>query len=170
MTRARATFAALPAAALLGLSLATSAWGAEGRSLRRGYAEFGSTGFTASGEESYWQGGLRVSSLDTRAPSVDLAFGALLVPAAIITFDLDLAWPVAMSPSTRLVPRVGGSALVIGGPGIGGAALGGNAGLGLVLAANQPVSFRVDYTIRRFALEELSDDGNLQTVSVGLSW
>ena len=170
MNRARAFVVALPAAALFGLSITASAAGAETRSLRRGYAEVGSSGFTTSEEGAYWQAGLRVSTLDTRSPSLDYAFGAWLVPAVVVVQDLDLAVPVALGATARLVPRVGGSLLLVGGGGFGAAAVGGNVGVGLVLAADQPVSFRVDYTLRRFPAEELSDDGDLQSVSVGLSW
>ncbi len=38
---------------------------------------------------------------------------ALLIPALAATTDLGLTMPIALSPDTRLVPRLGGSLLTI---------------------------------------------------------
>jgi len=136
----------------------------------RAYAELGWTGFTGGGEDRVTQVGLRVSGLDTRGPSLDFALAAWLVPAAIVTADLDLALPIALGHGARLAPRAGGSTLLFGGGGFGGAIAGWNVGVGLVLAPAAPVSLRADYTYRRFFERELEDEGGLQSLTLGISW
>ena len=160
----------LPLVALVACVLAAPVSAADPPTLKRAFAEFGQTGYTAEGEDQVMQAGMRLSTLDTDGPSLDFAFAGWLAPAVVVTGDLDLAWPIGLGRGARLVPRAGASTLLFGGGGFGGAVAGGNLGIGLVLAPAAPLSLRLDYTIRRFLAEELNDEGELQSVTVGIAW
>lgn len=170
MTRARLLLAMVPLAVVAGLCPTASAARADSTSMMRGYAELGMTRFTRGNESGSNQFGIRISRLDTGGPSADIALAGILAPAIIVLPDLDLAWPIALGPDARLVPRAGVSAIAFAGYDFGGFVPGGNVGLGLVIAPRAPVSLRMDYTIRAFPYAELEDDGHLETFSVGLSW
>jgi hypothetical protein len=159
-----------PLVALVACVLAAPANAADPPTLKRAYAEIGQTGFTAGGEDQVMQAGMRISTLDTDGPSLDFALAGWLAPAVIVTGDLDLAWPIGLGRGARLVPRAGASTLLFGGGGFGGVVAGGNLGIGLVLGPAAPVSMRIDYTIRRFLAEELNDERDLQSVTIGIAW
>ncbi len=118
----------------------------------------------------YPQVGGRFAGLAPARPAVDVAVDALVVPAAIVAGDADLALPIALNDGVRLVPRAGVSGLLVGGGDFLGVASGVNAGAGLVFGANARRSVRLDYTARRFGNEDVSDDRVLHSVSIGFGW
>jgi hypothetical protein len=135
------------------------------------FPELGVASFTLD-ESSETQLGFRAASVSPNQMSPDFTLSAWLVPALVLTADLDLAFPIALGPDTRLVPRIGGSALLVGGGDIFGYALGPNAGVGLILNARGPVLLRADYTTRILggtSLDE-SDAVVMNSVTVGIGW
>ena len=135
----------------------------------RAYVELGRASF-GDGEFKGNQMGLRFVSMTPNQPSLDFELAAWLAPGAIITPDLDLAYPIALGPDVRIAPRVGLSGLLAGGGGFLYLAAGMNAGVGFIANPKGPVSLRLDYTARRFMDEELSDEGLMHVLSVGFAF
>ena len=135
----------------------------------RAYVELGKASF-GNGEFTGNQIGLRIVSMTPNQPGVDFELAAWLVPGAVLTPDFDLAFPIALGPEVRIVPRAGLSGLLAGGGSLLYLAAGMNAGVGFIANPKGPVSFRVDYTARRFMAEELSDDGLMHVLSVGFAF
>jgi hypothetical protein len=140
----------------------------------RGAHVFPELGMASFGieEGSYTVAGLRVASLSPNQPSADFALAAWLVPAAVLTTDLSLAFPIGIGADVRLVPHIGGSAFLVAGGGIAGYGLGPCAGLGLVMNARGPVSVRVDGTLRRIGGDSLDEEDavTMNSVTLGITW
>lgn len=115
------------------------------------------------------QVGFRVGSMTPARPGFDLALSVWVLPVSVLSPDADLAVPIEISPGARFVPRVGASALIAGGEGSTFVATGANAGLGLVIGADSPVSFRVDYSARVFRGTEISHDA-MHVLTAGIGW
>ena len=133
-----------------------------------GYLEFGQAAFAEYPPET--QVGFRVAPVKPGLAGVDFALAAWLVPGAVVTPDLDATYPIALSPQVRLAPRAGLSGLLAGGGGYILLAGGVNAGLGLVLNPNGPLSIRGDYTLRSILSPEENESELMHVVSVGISW
>ena len=155
---------------LVGLGLTASTAGADPTSSRLIYLEGGTTSVPTDETSGYSQLGFRTSNLDPRAPSVDFAMSALLVPAVLLVSDLDLAWPIPLGAGVRIVPRAGVSGILLAGPGFGGALPAVNAGVGLAFTPDGPVSFRADFVNRQVYGGDGGRSVSVQTLSVGLSW
>jgi hypothetical protein len=134
---------------------------------RRMYVELGQLVFV---DESMPTGELRWGSVTPLEPGLDFVLPFALEPALIAMPDLDLALPIAFAPGARVVPRAGVSALLVYGGGIGGYALGWNAGAGLVLNAQGPVVLRVDYTLRAYGNSDGDINGLMHAVSAGIGF
>lgn len=162
-----------PALALLllsGLGLTASTASADPTSSRRFYLEAGQITVPTDDTQAYTQLGFRTSNLDARAPSIDFAMSALVVPAALLVGDLDVAWPIPFGQDVRIVPRAGVSGIVLAVPGFGGAVPGVNVGVGLAFTPDAPVSFRADFVNRQVYGGGSGRSVYAQTLSVGLSW
>ena len=135
------------------------------------FPELGMASFGTE-EGSYAVAGFRAASLSPNQPSVDFALAAWLVPAVVLTSDLALAFPIGLGQDVRLVPRIGGTAFVVAGGGIGGFGLGPNAGLGLVMNARGPVVLRVDGTLRRIGGDSLDEEDavTMNSLTLGIAW
>ena len=155
---------------LLGLGLTASAASADPTSSRRFYLEAGATTVPTDESSDYSQLGFRTSNLDPRAPSVDFAMSALMVPAVLLVSDLDIAWPIPFGADVRIAPRVGVSGILLAAPGFGGALPAVNAGVGLAFTPDAPVSFRADFVSRQIYGGDGGRSVSVQTLSVGLSW
>ena len=162
-----------PVRALLLVALLTFAGHAHAQDGRgaRFFPEVGMASFTVD-EGSYAVAGFRAASLTPNQLSADFALAAWLVPAVVLTTDLALAFPIGLSPDVRLVPRIGGTALLVGGGDIFGYALGSNVGLGLVMNARGPVIVRVDGTLRRVGGNSLDEEDavTMNSVTLGIAW
>jgi hypothetical protein len=132
------------------------------------YAELGQTGFEH--ESSITTLELRWGSVTPLQPSIDFAVPVALSSALLTTPDLDLAFPIAVAPGARVIPRAGVMALLVLGEGIGGYAFGWNAGVGLVVNADGPVLLRADYTVRSFANPDGGLENAMVAMSLGLGW
>ena len=178
MTRAIARGAALAAALVLALAASARAGApivepyrterSAGGSGTAAYLEIGRAAFGEYPPST--QVGFRVASMKPGLMGVDFAMAAWLVPGAVVTPDLDLAYPIAISPEVRLSPRVGFSGLLAGGGNLIFVAGGANAGIGLVLNPNGPLSLRGDYTLRSFMSPELGENEVMHVLSAGISW
>ena len=143
-------------------------YGSQTSSTLQGYAEYGRTWFGQ--DEGGKQFGLRIASVVPDRMGMDLELGIWMVPAAVVTPDLDVTYPIALSRDIRLTPRIGVSGLLAGGGDFLCVALGANAGVGLVLNARGPFSIRTDYTVRKYQGVELEDEGAMHALTVGIGW
>jgi hypothetical protein len=152
------------------LTCASRAHAQDGRGARV-FPELGMASFTID-EGSYGVVGFRAASVTPNQPSVDYALAVWLVPAVVLTTDLALALPIGLGPDVRLVPRVGGTALLVGGGDIFGYALGPNVGLGLIMNARGPIVVRVDGTLRRLGGSSLDEEDavTMNSVTLGIAW
>src|SRR5262245_49160252 len=170
--RALNTRAAVRALALVATLLVPvgSARAGDGRGARV-FPELGRASFAVE-EGSYTVAGFRAASLTPNRPSADFALAAWLVPAAVLTTDLALAFPIGLGPDVRLVPHIGATAFGVAGGGIGGYGLGPSAGLGLVMNARGPVIVRVDGTLRRIGGDSLDEESavNMSSLTLGIAW
>jgi hypothetical protein len=156
----------LATGAALGIALLAGRAHAEERRGVLVFPELGVSSFTSE-EGLERQAGFRAASLSPNNVSADFAFSALLLPAIILTPDLDIALPVALGQDVRLVPRIGVSGLLVAGGDVLGYAFGPNVGIGLVVNATGPVVFRTDYTVRMLGVDEAA---LMNSISVGLGW
>jgi hypothetical protein len=143
-------------------------YGVERSSTLQGYAEYGRSWFGQ--DEGGAQVGLRIASVVPDRMGMDLELGIWIAPAAVLTPDLDITYPIALGPAVRLAPRVGLSGLLAGGGNFLFVAAGANAGVGLVFNARGPFSIRTDYTVRFFQGDELRDEGAMHALTVGIGW
>jgi len=136
----------------------------------RGLRAFLEVGQATFGDAVERQVGFRILSLTPNDPCIDFALGVWLASGAVITPDVDLALPIALDRSSRLVPHAGATGLLAGGGGFLFLTGGVNAGVGLILGANGPITFHADYTARKFNNVELRDDGLMHVVTLGITW
>src|SRR5262249_21417074 len=178
MTRARSRRAALAATLLMAFTAPSHAGDPSVEPYRTqtergssGYSAYAEIGQAALGESPpSTQVGFRVASVKPGVPSVDFAMAAWLVPAAVVTPDLDLALPFAVTPDVRIAPRAGVSGVLVGGGDLIFVAAGVNVGLGIVLTPRGPVSLRGDYTLRTFMSPEADESELMHVLSAGISW
>ena len=112
-------------------------------------------GFITAFEDAAFLIGLRITAVKPGSlAGVD--FSVSTFPDAIadgfwiLMPNLDIAAPVAIGSSAWLLPRVGVSALVGFGGGSGGAAAGGNVGIGLLGRTGERSGVRLDVTHTRY--------------------
>src|SRR5262249_45049945 len=134
----------------------------------RGFFEYGR--FSSAGGTSSRQLGVRFMSLTPYRPTFDIALAGWRDNALVVVPDVDLALPLPLASSLRIVPRAGVSLLFAswGGPSC--PAAGANVGMGLVFDLNPARSLRADAVARQYAGEELADDNPVVSFTVGLGW
>lgn len=169
----RRAFPTRAVACALGLVATLLTFSSEARAERgrgaRVFPELGMASFTSE-PGGYGVVGFRAASVSPNQPSADFALAAWLVPAVILTSDLALAYPIGVGPDVRLVPRIGATALIVGGGDILGYGVGPNFGLGLVLNARGPVLVRMDGTVR--VLVAMGEDSpvSMSSLTLGIGW
>jgi hypothetical protein len=114
--------------------------------------------------------GVRFSSLTPNRPAIDIALAGSGGYALVVTPDVDVAFPIALGPNLRFIPRAGASMLLVSGGGMMGGAMGTNVGAGLALDLDSALSLRADVVARRYVGEELADDNPFTSFTVGVGW
>jgi hypothetical protein len=150
------------------LTFSSEARAEKGRGVRV-FPELGTASFSSE-QGGYGVVGFRAASVSPNQPSADFALAAWLVPAVVLTSDLALAYPIGVGPDVRLVPRIGGTALIVGGGDFLGFGVGPNFGLGLVLNARGPVLVRIDGTARVLAVMDEDSLESMNSLTVGIAW
>jgi hypothetical protein len=135
---------------------------------RRGFFELGQLSSTDGASVS--QLGMRFSSLTPNRPSIDIALAGWGGYGLVVTPDVDVAFPLALGPNLRFIPRAGVSMLLVSGGGMVGGATGTNVGAGLALDLDSALSLRADVVARRYVGEELTDDNPFMSFTVGIGW
>jgi hypothetical protein len=121
---------------------------------------------------SEFQAGLRGSPAKLEGTGLD--FSAATLPAhfsegaVIVVADLDAAIHRPLSPSVGVAIRLGGTAGFGAGEGASGAALGINAGGGLIFSFGPRLLFRLDYTHRWFMVEGSTQGLSSITFGIGI--
>ena len=135
---------------------------------RRGFFELGQ--LSSADEGSMSQLGVRFSSLTPNQPAIDIALAGWGGYGLVVTPDIDVAFPIALGPNLRFIPRAGASMLLVSGGGFMGGAIGTNVGAGLALDLDSALSLRADVVARRYVGEELADDNPFMSFTVGIGW
>lgn len=135
---------------------------------RRGFFELGQ--LSATDGASVSQLGVRFSSLTPNQPAIDIALAGWGGYGLVVVPDVDAAFPIALGPNLRFIPRAGVSMLLVSGGGLMGGAVGTNVGAGVALDLDSALSLRADVVARRFVGEELADDNPFMSFTVGIGW